>query len=722
MRSRMPGERAGGTEWIEGTGMSDGTAEAGSVASIRNVVLVGPSGAGKTTLAERLLQAAGAVKRPGAVDSAGSVPGSDAPARLQRGSVSLSVASFPFGDAHITLLDTPGHGDFLGQVRAGLRGADAALFVVSSVDGIDAATRSLWDECESVSLPRAVIVTHLDLDDSDFDETVAVCHRMLTGGRAVLPVHLPVLDDDEVFAGVLDLVTSRIHEWTSAEEQVRDADPEHLGMTADARMDLLEGIIAESEDQTLMDRFIAGDDLPPEQLIEDLARAIARGHFHPVYAFSGASGIGAALVLELIAQAFPSPLERPLPTITTLAGQPTAPLTADPDGPLCAEVIQTTTDPQLGRESVVRVFSGRLPAEAPLHISGHFHERADLHDHDLTEWDATVSLMLGTARLPVRSAIAGSIVAVTGLGSAETGDTLSFRRQPLLMEPWRMPEPQLPVAITPASTADEARLRDALARLVAEDPTLRTEVSDGQLVLWCLGDAHAELAIDRLREQHGIETSHEQLRTRLRETFTVPAPGDSRNASGTDADARAHCTVLVEPGEPGSGVEVNDATDARAIPHEHRTAVERGIRQQLTRGGLAGYPLTDVRVTIQALESQGQAAETCVTAGALAVRDALDHGELCLLEPLSALTVLVPSDFADAITSDLASRRGRVTAIEADDDGQMRISALVPEQELARYAIDVHAIAHGTAAHSRHPAGFTRMPRQTTRSLLPMAD
>lgn len=702
--------------------MSDGTAEAGSVASIRNVVLVGPSGAGKTTLAERLLQAAGAVDQPGTVDSAGSLPDSGLPARRQ-GSVALSVASFPFGGAHITLLDTPGHGDFLGQVRAGLRGADAALFVVSSVDGIDAATRSLWDECESVSLPRAVVVTHLDLGDSDFDETVAVCHRMLTGGRAVLPVHLPVLDDDEVFAGVLDLLTSRIHEWTSGEEQVRDADPEHLGMTTDARTDLLEGIIAESEDQTLMDRFIAGEDLPVEQLSEDLARAIARGHFHPVYAFSGASGIGATLVLDLIAQAFPSPLQRPLPTITTPAGQPTPPLSADPDGPLCAEVIQTTTDAQLGRESVVRVFSGKLPAEAPLHISGHFHERADLHDHDLTEWDATVSLMLGTARLPVRSAIAGSIVAVTGLGSAETGDTLSFRRQPLLMEPWRMPDPQLPVAITPASTADEARLRDALARLVAEDPTLRTELSDGQLVLWCLGDAHAELAIGRLREQHGIEASHEQLRTRLRETFTVAAHGDSRNVAGTDAAARmAHCRVLVEPGEPGSGVEIIDSSAAEAIPRGQRAAVERGIRQQLTRGGRAGYPLTDVRVTIQALESQEQEAQTCVTAGSLAVRDALTHGEPCLLEPLSALTVRVPPDFADAITSDLASRRGRVTAIETDDDGQMRISALVPEQELARYAIDVHAIAHGAAAHSRHPAGFTRMPRQTTRSLLPMAD
>jgi len=705
--------------------MTFGQAHPLGVAAIRNVVLVGPSGSGKTTLAEYLIASAGATAVRGSVDAGTSTLDYEAASLRQKRSVSLNLASFDYGDFLINLLDTPGFVDYFGEVRAGMRAADAALFVISATDGIDAATRALWDECESMHMPRAIVVTNLDDDNSDFDETVAICHRMLVGGRDVLPLHLPVLDDDGSFIGVLDLITNRIHEWSNAEHNETTADPEHLSMTAEARADLIEGIAAESEDEALMDLIVSGEAVSAAVLTADLERAIARGHFHPVQAFSGENGIGAPLILDLIVRAFPSPLERELPLVASAQGNPIPPLTADPDGPLCAEVIKTTTDPYLGKVSLVRVFSGRLPPDAPVHISGHFLGREDRHDHDLTEREGHLSRVLGATRRPVQTAIAGSIVSVTRLSRAETGDTISYVTQPLLIEPWAMPVPGLPIAITPTHVADEHRMTLALERLIAEDPSLRFELFEGQSVLWCLGEAHAELALEHLRERFDIEVMSEELKITMRETFVNAASGQGVLDEGPDeVGPYARCTIQVEPIEQGSGVEIVNATDAEALPQNLVAAVERGIRQQLSKGSLAGYPTTDVRVRITA----GHAHVTRSTdlafeqAGAMALAECEAQAGKHLLEPIETLTVHAPAEFTDAITSDIAGRRGRVTNSRVDTTGQVHITATIPAQELSRYAIDLRSISHATGTFTREAAGFARAPKKTGIRLLPMVD
>ncbi|MDO8731270.1 MAG: GTP-binding protein [Actinomycetota bacterium] len=705
--------------------MTFGPAQPTQVAAIRNVVLLGATGSGKTTLAEHLIASSGAITSAGSVDSGTSTLDHDSSARRQGRSVGLSIASLEYGDCLINLLDTPGFEDYLGEVRAGLRAADAALFVVSSMDGIDAATRNLWDECEAIKMPRAVVVTNLDNEESDFEETVAVCHRMFTGGRDVLPLHLPVLDDDGSFVGVLDLITNRIHEWSSAKRQERAADPEHLAMTADARKALMEGIAAESDDEVLMDLIIEGQEISAELLSSDLERAIVRGHFFPVQAFSGNNGVGAELILDLIVRSFPSPLERELPMVTNPQGEAIPPLTADPEGPLCAEVIKTTTDPQLGKISLVRVFSGRLPAEAPLHISGHFHNRGDRFDHDLTERDGQLWLSVGAIRTNVESAIAGSIVSVTQLNRAETGDTISYTTNPMLIEPWLMPEARLPIAISTAVVAHETHLAPALERLIAEDPTLRFELIDGQLVLWCLGEAHGELAVERMRERFAIEVVAEELKISLRETLLAPTRGHGASCDPSDEDGpMVACSIEMEPLDQGSGIEIVNGVDQEECPPHFRAAVERGVRQQMMQGALAGYPTTDVRIRITDVDLPvpHPSVHAFERAGCLAVVDAESNATKILLEPIDTLTITTPEEFVDAITKDLEIKRARVTQSDVAADGTVTLIAVVPAQELSRYAIDIRSLSHGAGTFTRESAGFARIPKKTGIQLLPLVD
>ena len=417
-----------------------------SPADIRNVVLVGPSGAGKTTLLEAMLAATGTIPRAGRTTEGTTVSDfDDAEVRQQR-SVGLALAPVVVDGVKINFLDTPGYADFVGDLRAGLRAADAALFVVSAIDGVDGGTQMLWEECAAVGMPRAVVVTRLDHPRADFDELVAICQRVF--GEGVMPLMLPMMADDGTPAGFIDLITERIHDYSSGTRVDREPEATHLELIEGTRAGLIEGIIAESEDETLMDRYLAGEHIDHDTLIADLEMAVARGSFFPVIATAvELDGLGTTEVLDLVRRGFPSPLEHPLPPVTTPDGQPRGPLACDPAGPLCAEVVKTTTDPYVGRLSLVRVFSGRLTPDSIVHVSGHFGGQRGHEDHDVDERIGALSSPLGKVQRTIDAGIAGDIIAVAKLTRAETGDTLSDKDTPLLMEPWLMPDALLPVAI-----------------------------------------------------------------------------------------------------------------------------------------------------------------------------------------------------------------------------------------------------------------------------------
>ncbi|SCG81382.1 translation elongation factor 2 (EF-2/EF-G) [Micromonospora rifamycinica] len=497
---------------------------------VRNVVLVGHSGAGKTTLVEALLAASGTIDRAGSVTAGTTVADHDPAAVRQQRSVALSCAPLEHAGVRVNLLDTPGYGDFVGELRAGLRAADAALFVVSAVDGMDAATAALWEECAAVDLPRAVAVARLDHPRADFDEAVALCQRVF--GDDVLPLHLPMLGDDgESVAGLLALVTRRVHDYSAGlPATVREPDPQHLPAIAESRGELIEGIIAESEDETLMDRYLDGAEIDTDVLVGDLEKAVARGHLYPVLPVCATTGVGLDVLLDTLVSAFPPPLERPVPAVTGLDGSPRSPLAGDPDGPLVAEVVRTTVDRHLGRVCLVRVFSGTLRPGQPVHVAGHGRADRGRPDHDTDERIGALHRPLGAALREVAGCVAGDICAITGVGGAHTGDTVSATDEPLLLAPWEMPEPLLPVAVVPRHPDDGDALTRSLDRLIAGDPTVRLErdPQTHQLVLWCMGEAHADVLLDRLRAD-GAELDTEPVRVPLRETFTQAAAGHGRH-------------------------------------------------------------------------------------------------------------------------------------------------------------------------------------------------
>jgi elongation factor G len=362
-------------------------------AQIRNIVLVGHSGAGKTTLVEALLVATGTIPRAGRVEDGTTVSDFDEAEIRQQRSISLTLAPFEHDGIKVNLLDTPGYADFTGDLRAGLRAADAALFVVSSADGIDGTTRMIWDECATVGMPRAVVITRLDSPRADFEETLAACQSVF--GDGVLPLYLPLHADDGAVGGVIGLLSQQIYDYSSGSRRQRDPDPEHLPLITEHRNALIEGIIAESEDETLMDRYLGGEDIDVKVLIEDLETAVARGTFYPVLAACAGTGLGMHELLEVLTSAFPSPLEHPLLPVTRPDGSPTEPLKCEPGGRLCAEVVKTTTDPYVGRISLVRVFSGTLQPDSVLHVSGHGLADRGHEDHDVDEKVGALSSPLG---------------------------------------------------------------------------------------------------------------------------------------------------------------------------------------------------------------------------------------------------------------------------------------------------------------------------------------
>jgi elongation factor G len=676
---------------------------------IRNVVLVGPGGSGKTTLVETLLASTGAIPRAGTIQEGSTVCDFEDSEKSHERSISLAIAPVVHRETKINFIDTPGYADFVGEVRAGLRAADCALFVIAASEAVDDATAALWRECAEVGMPRAVVITKLDQARADHDGVLAAAQAAF--GDKVLPLYVPVRDGGGEVTGLVDLMTD---------------DGEH----DDLRGALIEGIIEESEDETLMDRYLGGEEISHESLTEDLEKAVARASFHPVVPVCSMSGVGCAELLDLAVDGFPSPLEHPSPDVFTPAGKPAEAIEGDPKGVLVAEVVKTASDPYVGRVSLVRVFSGTLTADDPVHVSGHFtsffsdsgmngHE-----DHDEDEKVGSLSYPFGGQHVPATAVVAGDLCAIGKLSRAETGDTLSAIDEPRVLKPWSMPEPLLPVAIVAKSKADEDKLSQALGRLAAEDPSLRVENNPEthQLVLWCMGEAHADVLIARLAERYAVHVETEPFLVSLRETFAGPGKGLGRHVKQSGGHGQyAVCHIEVEPLPEGGGFEFVDKVVGGAVPRQFIPSVEKGVRAQMERGVRAGYPMVDLRVTLtdgkaHSVDSSDMAFQM---AGGLALREAAATTTVTMLEPYDVVAVVVPDEHVGPAMSDLSSRRARLLGTDKVGDDRTVINAEVPQTELVRYAVDLRSSTHGAGSFTRSFGHYEPMPEDVARNVTP---
>ena len=398
-----------------------------------------------------------------------------------------------------------------------------------------------------------------------------------------------------------------------------------------------------------------------------------------------------------------------------------------PRGTLVAEVVKTASDPYVGRVSLVRVFSGTLSPDAPVHVSGHFtsfYADSPHEDHDEDEKVGSLAYPFGRQHVAAEAVVAGDLAAIGKLSKAETGDTLSAIEEPRVLRPWSMPEPLLPVAIVAKSKADDDKLSQALGRLAAEDPSVRVENNPEthQLVLWTMGEAHSDVLISRLSDRYSVHVEPEPFLVSLRETFGAPGKGLGRHVKQSGGHGQyAVCHVEVEPLPEGGGFEFVDKVVGGAVPRQFIPSVEKGVRAQMERGVRAGYPMVDLRVTLtdgkaHAVDSSDMAFQM---AGSLALREAAAGTTVTMLEPYDVVAVVVPDEHIGPTMSDLSSRRARLLGTDKVGDDRTVINAEVPQTELVRYAVDLRSATHGAGSFTRSFGHYEPMPEDVARTVTP---
>ena len=659
---------------------------------VRNILIVGHGGAGKTSLIEAVLHATGATNRIGRVEDGTTVTDFEPEETRKQISVSLAVAPVEHDGFKVNLLDAPGYADFVGDVRAALPAADAVLFVVSAVEGVETQTEVVWTMAEELGLPRAFFINKLDRDRASFARALDGIQGAF--GKACPPLYLPIGEEHD-FRGLVGLLSGRAITYDGGTRAEGDVPADLQEAASGLREQLIEAIIQESEDEELMDRYLGGDEIAPTDLIPDLEQAVTAGRLFPVLAGAATRNVGVVELLEVCTQAFPSPTERP----------PVEGRRADPAGPLAAYVFKTISDPYVGRMNLFRVLSGTfLPDSTVFNSAKGKDERVG---HLLT--------VRGKAQEPADKVVAGDIGAVAKLADTATGDTLCAKDDPVTLPAPSMPDPLLPIAIAPKSRGDEEKLSSGLGRTEAEDLTLRVERNPEtkQTILWGMGENHIEVTLERLKRKYGVEVVQVPLLLPYKETFKSPVKALGRHVKQSGGHGQyGICNIEVEPLPRGGGFEFVDKIYGGAIPNQFIPSVEKGVRKAMEDGLVAGYPVVDIRVTLydgkfHTVDSSDMAFQI---AGSLAMKEAAAQADTVLLEPVLELEVLVPDDYVGDILGDLSSRRGRVVGTDPVGTGRTLVRATTPEAEVVRYAIDLRSMTRGRGSFARRFSHYEELP------------
>jgi elongation factor G len=674
---------------------------------IRNVLVVGHGGAGKTSLVEALLYATGAINRIGRIEDGSTVTDFEPEENRKQISVSLAVAPVEHDGYKVNLLDAPGYADFIGDVRTALPAADAVLFVVSAVDGVETQTEVVWTMAEELGLPRAFFINKLDRERASFQRTLESIQASF--GKGCPPLYLPMGEEHQLH-GLVGLLSNRAFEY-GADRSPEGGPPsegevpsEYADAAEDLRSQLIEAVIQEAEDEDLMDRYLGGETIAPTDLIPDLEKAVAAGRLFPVLSGAATKGIGVSELLEVLTQAFPSPAARPYQAKVPGTDETIA-RTADPKAPLAAYVFKTLSDPYVGRMNLFRVVSGTFsPDTTVLNSTKGKEERIG---HLLT--------VRGKTQEPAEQLPPGDIGAVAKLTETATGDTLCSKEDPVVLPAPSMPDPLLPIAIAPKSRGDEEKLSSGLARLDAEDLTLRVErnVETHQTLLWGMGENHIEVTLERLKRKFGVEVNTVPLRLPYKETFKGAVKGLGRHVKQTGGHGQyAIAHIEVQPLPRGEGFQYEDKIFGGAIPNQFIPSVEKGVRKAMEDGLSAGYPVVDIKVVLfdgkyHSVDSSDMAFQL---AGQQALKEAAAQAQIALLEPILEVEVLIPDEYVGDVLGDLSSRRGRVVGTDPVGTGRTLVRATVPEAEVIRYAIDLRSMTRGKGSFARRFSHYEELP------------
>lgn len=664
---------------------------------IRNVGIVAHGGAGKTSLTESLLFNAGAITRLGKVDD-GNTAMDYLPEEIKRKiTISTALAPIEWRGHKINLLDTPGYSDFIGDVIGTLRVVDSLIFTVCAVSGVEVQTEIIWDLAEEKGLPRIVYINKMDRENANFYNTLHQLQNTFSG-KHIVPIQLPIGSED-AFKGVVDLIKMKALNFDASGKVTETDIPSDLLDDANTyRLGLVEAA-AEGDDELLM-KYLDGEELTTDEICHGLKLGIMQDKVVPVLCGSALKNLGTSLLLDVIIDYLPSPVSN-IPPDRNLSTEP-----------FSALVFKTVADPYVGKINYLRVFSGILKPDSVVYNA----------NKEAEEKIGQLLIMTGKNQQSVTEAYPGDIIALTKLQTASTGDTLTVKSKPQLLEGIKFPTPTLTVAVQPKSKGDEDKLSNALSRLLEEDPTIRVEknLETKETLLYGMGEIHLDVIVERLQRKFGVEVTSSEPKIPYRETIKIAAnnvEGKHKKQSGGHGQY-GHVFINLEP-NPDSEFEFKETIFGGAVPKQYIPAVEKGIRESMTDGILAGYPVTNVKVTLtdgsyHPVDSSEMAFKI---AASLAFKKAMEKAKPVLLEPYMNVEVIVPEQFMGDIIGDFNSKRGRILGMEPKGKYQV-IRACVPLAEMHRYAIDLKSLTQGRGSFSMSFAQYEEVPQHIAEKII----
>jgi elongation factor G len=665
-----------------------------STDKVRNVVLVGHGGAGKTSLAEAMLFMAGETKRLGTVDDGHSSLDHDPEAIKRQMTVSLSLAPLTHKGVKINVIDTPGFADFMGDAIAGMEAAEMAVFVVDAVSGPQVQTVRLWEIAGEMGIARAVFVNRMDKEHADFDSVMAKLGEYF--GHRVGAVQIP-LGAEASFRGVVDILRMKAYHHEDDGEHLDEIPPESASAVAAAREKLTD-LVAEA-DEALMEKFLDGETLSQTDLEKLLGLAIAQGIFIPVFVGSALRLQGVEDLMDEIVSFFPEPTAHG-PLLTDDGTEVPISVSGTP----AAFVFKTLSDPYQGRLNFVKVVSGTFTPNVEV-VNARTGKKERI---------AHILKMTGKDTVDVEAVPAGDIAVLPKLAETVTNDTLSAKGD-VRFAPMPLPDPLFAVAIVATNKADEDKLGQGLNRIVEEEPTVHVvrNAETHQTVLYSLGDTATDVVMARLKSRFSVDTHLVELRIPYRETIRKTAQAQGRHKKQTGGSGQfGDAWLRLEP-NPGGGYEFLDEIVGGRIPRQFIPAVDKGVQETMTHGVLAGYPVVDVRVAVydgsyHAVDSSEIAFRT---AARLGFRAAAEKADMVLLEPIAHLTITVPDKYAGDVMGDMSSRRGRVNGME-NVGGSQVIKATVPYAEVVQYSLLLRSLTHGTGTYTLEIGEYAEVPRE----------
>ena len=672
---------------------------------IRNVVVVGHGGSGKTSLVESLLHAVGATTRLGKVDDATSILDTDPEEQKRHITINMALAAFTHEGVKINLIDTPGYADFAADQRAGMRIADAAIVFVDASAGIQVGTQIAWNELDARRTPRVFLIGRLDRENADFDEVLGQLRE--TYGIRVVPLHVPVGEHQQLSA-TIDLLHGQL--LKGPKDPVAELPKEEADRVGQYRQQLVESIVETNED--LLTRYLDGKELSYDELRDALHAAVRDGQVVPVLASSAHRHVGYAALLNAIREMLPSPAEAgsligKSPSGDEIARKP------DLGEKLSAFVFKTIADPFVGKLSYVRVYSGTL------------HSNTSIYDATKKEAERVgqIFFLRGKEQEPTNEVGAGDVCAIPKLTATTTNATLCEKDAVILYDAIDFPAPSFSVAIEPASKADLDKLSTALHKLTDEDPTLHVRRDDAthETILSAIGESAIEVAVHRLKEKFGVQVEMHTPRVPYRESIRGKASAQGRYKRQTGGHGQFGDVWLeIEPQPAGTGVVFETHVVGGSVPRNFWPAVEKGVRETSQQGVIAGYPLSDFKATLTdgSFHSVDSSEMSFKIAGSLALQNCVKEADPFLLEPIMTLEVLVPEEQMGDVLADLNSRRGRVLGMESSGAGLQRIRAHVPMAETFRYATDLRSMTGGRGTFSAEILGYEECPSHIAQKVI----